>query len=261
VADTDPNTKFTQETVLRARQWQNPALVSVCVSKPPGFAFLPGQFARIGLPEVDGLGEPSLWRAYSMVSHPSEDYLEFLSVTVPDGQFSPRLAALKPGQALWVEKAPFGFLTLERFSAADTLWLVATGTGLSAYLPMLDDPGTWDQFKTVILVHGVRHADDLTYRQNIEAHRSKGRALIYLPVLSQEPWGPNGQETPSRITEAYQSGDLERVSGFRLDPEKARIMLCGNPAMVTDLRAMLTERGFAAGRRGNLGTLAVENYW
>jgi len=38
-------------------------------------------------------------------------------------------------------------------------------------------------------------------------------------------------------------------------------MLCGNPAMVKEMRAMLSEKGFAAGRRGNLGTLAVENYW
>jgi len=38
-------------------------------------------------------------------------------------------------------------------------------------------------------------------------------------------------------------------------------MLCGNPAMVTDLRAMLGARGFAAGRRGVAGNLAVENYW
>jgi ferredoxin--NADP+ reductase len=38
-------------------------------------------------------------------------------------------------------------------------------------------------------------------------------------------------------------------------------MLCGNPAMVTDARALLKERGFAVGRRGIPGNLAVENYW
>ena len=38
-------------------------------------------------------------------------------------------------------------------------------------------------------------------------------------------------------------------------------MLCGNPAMVTDMRSLLSERGFAAGRRGVAGNLAVENYW
>jgi ferredoxin--NADP+ reductase len=38
-------------------------------------------------------------------------------------------------------------------------------------------------------------------------------------------------------------------------------MLCGNPAMVTEMRSLLSLDGFAAGRRGVLGTLAVENYW
>ena len=38
-------------------------------------------------------------------------------------------------------------------------------------------------------------------------------------------------------------------------------MLCGNPAMVTEMRALLSERQFAPGRRGMPGNLAVENYW
>jgi ferredoxin--NADP+ reductase len=38
-------------------------------------------------------------------------------------------------------------------------------------------------------------------------------------------------------------------------------MLCGNPAMVTEMRAQLSARGFIPGRRGIAGNLAVENYW
>lgn len=260
MSDSTAQDKYTQQKVIAVRTWQSQALVSVQVTRPDGFNFLPGQFARIGLQESLNEGLPNLWRAYSMVSHPDEPILEFLSITVIDGSFSPKLAALQPGDALWVEKAPFGFLTLERFSPAKTLWLVATGTGLSAYLPMLKDPQTWRQFEKVVLVHGVRQASELTYRQEIETLAQTNAGLIYLPVFSQATWSPD-QRAPSRVTTAYESGQLELAAGQSLDPESSRIMLCGNPAMVSAMRAMLSAKGFAAGRRGNLGTLAVENYW
>ncbi len=260
MTDTVANDKFTQQSIIAVKPWQTPALVSVQVTKPDGFDFLPGQFARIGLPDSKDQDQPSIWRAYSMVTHPNVPFLEFLSITVPGGQFSPRLAALKPQDAIWVEKAPFGFLTLERFSEAKTLWLVATGTGLSAYLPMLKEPNLWGQFETVVLVHGVRQQNELTYREELDALAASNPALIYLPVFSQAPW-LNGAQQPSRITAAYASGELEQAAGQALDPSSARIMLCGNPAMVSEMRAMLSEKGFAAGRRGHLGTLAVENYW
>jgi len=260
MTDTVANDKYTQQSIIAVKPWQTSALVSVQVTKPDGFDFLPGQFARIGLPESKEQSEPTIWRAYSMVTHPSEPILEFLSVTVPNGKFSPKLAELTPNDAIWVEKAPFGFLTLERFSAAETLWLVATGTGLSAYLPMLKEPELWRQFESVVLVHGVRQENELTYREELDALAASNPALIYLPVFSQAPW-LTGAQPPSRVTDAYINGELERAAGRSLDPESARIMLCGNPAMVSEMRAMLSEKGFAAGRRGNLGTLAVENYW
>lgn len=260
MSDSNAQDKYTQQSVVGIRVWQSPALISVSVTRPGSFDYLPGQFARIGLAGATDQPQPTLWRAYSMVSHPSEPTLEFLSVTVNDGLFSPKLASLQAGDALWVEKAPFGFLTLERFSSAKTLWLVATGTGLSAYLPMLKEPQIWHQFEKVVLVHGVRQAQELTYREDLKALALSNPAFVYLPVFSQDSW-TDRPFPPSRITAAYESGQLEQAAGQALNPEDSRIMLCGNPAMVSAMRAMLQEKGFAAGRRGNLGTLAVENYW
>lgn len=252
--------KYTRQRILGVKHWDSPGLISVTVTRDPAFNFIPGQFARIGLPTDASASTPDLWRAYSMVSHPDDDCLEFLSVTVPDGQFSPKLADLQPGDDLWVEKAPFGFLTLERFLPAQALWLVCTGTGLSAYLPMLRDAGTWQNFQHVILVHGVRTARELAYREQLEALTKSHSQFIYLPVTSREPW-PTTEQAACRITQAYTQGLLQRVSGQPLTPDASRIMLCGNPEMVTDMRALLQDNGFAASRRGNPGTLAVENYW
>ena len=255
--------------MLGVRQWDANGLCSVRVTRPEGFEFAPGQFARIGLPQEEGAQEPTLWRAYSMVTHPDDDALEFFSVTVPSGLFSPRLAALQPGQSLWIENKPFGFLTLDRFTSASVLWLISTGTGLSAYLPMIRDAGTWKQFQSVVLVHGVRTEAELAYRLDIEKamdslNVNQQGKLTYLPVTSRQPWpgAGLGAGTPaSRVTTALENGTLERAANAALEPEGSRVMLCGNPEMVTEMRKMLSERGFAAGRRGNLGTLAVENYW
>lgn len=270
--------RYTRQTVLGKTQWLTDKLFSVTVTRDPEFSFIPGQFARLGLcVGDDNTGTaadlvPNEWRAYSMVSKPDADLLEFFSVVVPEGKFSPALARLEAGDPLWIDKSVFGFLTLERFVDGEDLWLVATGTGLSAYLSMLRDPATWKRFKRIILLHGVRHANELAYRQELlslaSLHNSQRTQFIYLPVTSQEPLtcdlSPSVQPqwlSPARLTTLLNSGELEQRAGVDLDPVRARIMLCGNPAMVTDMRGLLSARGFAAGRRGVAGNLAVENYW
>ena len=262
--------KYTRQTVLSTRVWPAEKLFSVRVTRDAAFQFLPGQFARLGLAIQPAAPDtPTEWRAYSMVSHPAENELEFFSVVVPQGKFSPALSLLQPGDALWIDKTSFGFLTLERFIDGEDLWLIATGTGLSAYLSMLQDAQTWTRFKRIILVHGVQYAHELAYRDEIlrtGAMHAPGQ-LLYIPITSQEHTAPDlspalkALTAPSRITTLLDSGELEQRVGIALDPLRSRVMLCGNPAMVTDMRARLSAMGFAPGRRGVAGNLAVENYW
>jgi ferredoxin--NADP+ reductase len=271
--------RYTRQTVLAKTSWLTDKLFSVTVTRDPDFSFLPGQFARLGLfvgdseaLPADTSPEPNEWRAYSMVSRPDANELEFYSVVVPDGKFSPALARLQIGESLWIDKTVFGFLTLERFVEGEDLWLIATGTGLSAYLSMLRDPATWSRFKRIILLHGVRNATELAYRDELIAlmQRSGDQSaqFIYLPVTSQEPLTCDLSPSISsqwrdaaRLTTLLVNGELEQRVGVALEPARSRVMLCGNPAMVTEMRGLLSERGFAPGRRGVAGNLAVENYW
>lgn len=261
--------KYTRQTITHVHTWVADKLFSVHVTRDPAFTFQAGQFARVGLPDAsDPDGAPTLWRAYSMVSAPQESGLEFYSIVVPDGLFSPRLAQLKAGDALYVEKKPFGFLTIDRFAPGGDLWLLATGTGLSAYLSMLRDPATWQAFRRIIVVHGVRSATELAYRQEIENWHQRPELadhvqqdpckLIYLPIATREALPGMPQ---ARLTTLIEDGGLEQLAGIPLDAQQSKIMLCGNPAMLTDARKLLSERGFAPGRRGIPGNLAVENYW
>lgn len=270
--------KYTPQRVTQRISWQSEKLFSLRITRDPAFKFQPGQFARLGLAlnqDDDALENqvPDEWRAYSMVSHPSEAELEFFSVTVPEGKFSPQMARLKVGDTIWVDKTSFGFLTLDKFVDGQELWLISTGTGLSAYIPMLRDLDIWQRFSRIILVHGVRLASELAYRDEIlstldkHANLNAGK-LIYLPMMSQEltdsglsPSLPKSELLPARLTTLLETGELEQRAGCKLDPTTSRVMLCGNPAMVTEMRQLLSLRGFAAGRRGIPGNLAVENYW
>jgi len=256
-----PASAYTKETILSRTDWVAGKLFSLRVTKPAGYAFDAGQFARLGLPADDDSSEPTLWRAYSMVSAPGDDWLAFYSIVVPEGEFTPRLARLQPGDAVYVNATAFGFLTLARFTPARDLWLLATGTGLSAYLSMLRDPQTWRDYARIFLVHGVRSADELAYRAELENWRDfqqPSNRFIYLPIATREPLSGRPQ---ARLTTLIANGGLEAAAGATLDPEHSRVMLCGNPDMVMDARKLLTERGFKTGRRGVPGNLAVENYW
>lgn len=259
------DSKYTHATVTERIDWLPGKLFSLRTTRPEGYGFEAGQFARLGLPAggtaAGENAEPTVWRAYSMVSGPSDPWLEFYSVVVPDGEFSPLLARLAPGDRLYLDKTAFGFLTLARFTPAADLWLLASGTGLSAYLSMLRDPAAWRDYRRIFVVHGVRGADELAYRDVLEHPDLPGMApgqLVYLPIASREtlPGKPC-----ARLTTLLADGRLEALAGASLDPERSRIMLCGNPAMVADARKLLAERGFAPGRRGVPGNLAVENYW
>ncbi|MCD0505473.1 ferredoxin--NADP reductase [Bordetella petrii] len=263
------DSKYTRQTVTQVHTWVPGKLFSVRVTRDPAFQFQAGQFARVGLPGADDPGgPPTVWRAYSMVSAPHEPGLEFYSIVVPEGLFSPRLAQLQAGDALYIEKNPFGFLTIDRFAPGGDLWLLATGTGLSAYLSILRDPATWQAFRRIILVHGVRSASELAYRDEIlhwhgqpqfaEHFQQDPRKLVYLPIATREALPGMPQ---ARLTTLIADGGLEQLAGETLDPARSKVMLCGNPAMLADARKLLSERGFAPGRRGIPGNLAVENYW
>ncbi|MBC7203590.1 MAG: ferredoxin--NADP reductase [Pusillimonas sp.] len=257
--------KYTRQEVLQVREWVPGKLLSILVSRPDGFKFKGGQFARLGLSgNGDANSEPSVWRAYSMVNGPDQSPLEFYSIVVPQGEFSPQFANLKPGDPIYIDNTVFGFLTIDRFEPGGTLWLIATGTGLSAYLSMLNDPATWATFNRIVLVHGVRTKHELAYQNELRQWEADSNSntlpakFVYLPIATRESM-PNVPQ--ARITSLIDTGELEQLAGCPLDPACNKIMLCGNPEMVTDARALLKEKGFAVGRRGNPGNLAVENYW
>jgi ferredoxin--NADP+ reductase len=223
---------------------------------------VPGQFARLGVRDHEN--DTTVWRAYSIASAAHDEHLEFFSVVVPGGAFTSRLSKLKEGDEILVERKSYGFLTTDRFEQGKDLWMLATGTGLAPFLSILHDFNTWEQYDNLILVHSVRTQQELAYEDLIrsfdksEYYAEFAHKLRYLRIVTREPVPGTLRD---RVTKLLTSGVLEENVGIRLDHDRSRIMLCGNPEMVEDSRNLLIERGFRLSRRGEPGHLAVENYW
>jgi len=62
-----------------------------------------------------------------------------------------------------------------------------------------------------------------------------------------------------RITELIESGKLFEDLGVPgLDPAVDRVMICGSPGMLKDLKGMLEGRGFREGNTSTPGDFVIE---
>jgi len=239
--------------VIENRHW-TPALFSLRLAGP-AFDFEAGQFVKLAL-DIDG---ERVARPFSFVNPPGELPLEFYGVIVAGGPLSPRLACLQPGDAIYLSSKPAGFLVLSEVSPAEELWLLATGTGIAPFLSILRTPTPWARYSRVILVHAVRRADELVYRDTLDAlGRVYGDRFRRVSFVSREP---ASGALAGRIPAAIADGRLEAAAACAIAAERSQFMLCGNPDMVKDATAALVARGLRKHRRRTPGHITVENYW
>jgi len=219
--------------------------------------FEAGQFIRIGLPNsVDA--EQMDARPYSFVNGPHEELLEIYFNQVPEGNLSNRLAALQPGDAVYVANRPVGFMTAQEISDGETLWLLASGTALGPFLSLLKTQLPWQRFKKIVLVHGVRSADELTYAELIgKLQQLHAEQLIKINSVTREPFEG---ALSCRIPAAIANGELEALAGVEFDPVGSRVMLCGNPGMVADSLAALQVKGLRKHLHREPGHILQEIY-
>ncbi|RON56027.1 ferredoxin--NADP reductase [Pseudomonas frederiksbergensis] len=252
--------KFTRQTLLDV-QPLTPSLFTLRTTRDSGFRFRAGQFARLGVTKPDG---STVWRAYSMVSSPYDEFLEFFSIVVPGGEFTSELSRLQVGDTLLVERQATGYLTLDRFVDGRDLWLLSTGTGVAPFLSILQDFEVWEKFERIILVYSAREGRELAYQDLIAGLAQRdylaehAHKLQFIPTVTREqtPGVLNG-----RITTLIENGELERAARLALTPEHSRVMICGNPQMIDDTRKLLKERDMNLSLSRRPGQVAVENYW
>lgn len=239
--------KWLEGRVIENRHWTE-ALFSLRV-EGPRLDFEAGQFVRI----ARDIGGERVARPFSFVNPPQDPVLEFYGIVVPEGPLSPPLAKLAPGDTLYVARNPAGFLVLSELPEAETLWLVSTGTGIAPFLSILRTGTPWKQFRNVVLVHAVRHAKELVYKDVIR----KIDNLRYVTFVSRELAAGS---LAGRIPAAIRDGRLEQAAGLPIT-QTSQLMLCGNPEMLRDTTAVLMERGLRKHRRRTPGHISVESFW
>jgi ferredoxin--NADP+ reductase len=187
-----------------------PGIYRLSFARP--WDFLPGQSIALTLdPRVPA-------RFYSIASGTGDALVDVLYDLVPDGELTPRLAVLAPGDELLCS-APFGAF---RDAAGPSCW-VATGTGIAPFVSMARSGGTDGK----LLLHGSRTIAGLMEREFFSSAMD-GR---YVPCCTRE-----------KAPGVFEGRPTAWLSGQPL-PAAERFLLCGNSRMVVDARDILIGRG------------------
>ena len=237
--------------------------------------FTPGQFAVLGLPGSavrHPLGDPEeetldperlIRRSYSIASGSvAREYLEFYVTLVRSGELTPRLFALREGDPIWLGRRITGSFTLDAVPPDRNLVLVATGTGLAPYMSMLRSGLLEDGRRRVAVLLGARHSWDLGYRGELSSLVRRFPQFAFEPTVSRPgeelvPWkGHVGY-----VQDLWRRGVIAERWGFRPSPENTHVLLCGNPAMIEDMIALLAGEGFEEHRKRDPGQVHAERYW
>ncbi len=248
---------FNEERVLTVHHWTD-RLFSFTTTRDPSLRFSNGHFTMIGL----RVNNKPLLRAYSIVSANYEEHLEFLSIKVQDGPLTSKLQHIQVGDTVIVGRKPTGTLLIDYLLPGKRLYMFSTGTGLAPFMSVIRDPETYEKFSEVILVHGVRQVNELAYHDyltnELPKHELLGEMvtnqLKYYPTVTREPYKNSG-----RIPDLIENGKLFTDLGVpALNPAEDRVMLCGSPAMLRDLKSLLEARDFEEGNTSRPGDFVIE---
>jgi CDP-4-dehydro-6-deoxyglucose reductase len=199
---------------------------------PVGFRFEAGQYVFLGLTADD-------MKPFSIASAPSE--LPRLIFHVRNTHHSEWMekffAALNEGLSLWISE-PQNHLNNPAISSAETLVLIAGGTGFAPLRSLLVESLAQENPPQIYLFWGVRDTTEYYARQELESLKSLFPELTYCVSLS---------EPTSRCDWTGCVGmihlQIEPVIASKLHQGIA--VLCGPPPMVQSTKAALVAKGMS----------------
>jgi ferredoxin--NADP+ reductase len=206
----------------------------------PATPFVPGQYMTLGV-VADG---KMLQRPYSIASAPSTaDTLgyEVFVRHVPIVRFTTALWRLQVGHRARLI-GPKGKFMLEPDDDRTHLY-VSTGTGIAPFISMIRETMAEGKPRETILLNGCSYADELGYRDELEAwEQDPAYRLTYVPTISR-PKDPRNAGWSGRVGRAEQViADLCR--DLRIVPDRTVVYICGNPEMILNVERTLMERDF-----------------
>ncbi len=217
------------------------------------FRFQPGQYATLGLVGASKRSE----RAYSIVSSPYEEELEFFFELVSDGELTPQLYKLQAGDELLMRKVPKGRFTLDRQGTRTNHLLVSTVTGLAPFVSYLRTlyrdcgAGKIPQGHQLYLLNGASRPWEFGYHEEVQKIADECSWLTYVPTVSR-PWeDENWKGEIGRVDDVLR----KYVDLWRLNAENTIAYLCRHPEMIEHGKGILKRRGFPK------EALKEEVYW
>lgn len=231
-----------QKVEIIDRKDYGPELWSIRVQAEEKMNFQPGQYATLAV-ERDGR---LVQRAYSIVSSPLEDEMEFFFELVPQGELTPLIYQLAAGDHLWMRRQARGRFTLDRVSGHRKHLLLSTVTGVAPYVSMARTEArartqSKDQAHELIVVQAASRSWEFAYCEELRRLESEANWLRYVPSVSR-PW-----EDAAWTGEVGRVEDITRkhLDGLRLDPSDTTVYLCGHPQMIVNCKGILQRRGFS----------------
>lgn len=242
------------EKVIETKHWSDKTFTFKTTRKP-GMRFKNGEFVMMGL-KHEG---KNILRAYSVASANHEEYLEWLSIKVQDGELTSKLQNLKVGDEVIMNDKATGTLVIDYLLPGRNLYLIATGTGLAPFLSIINDPETYENFDKVILTHTVQHPEELVYREELEFFNTEKEFFTlgkfqYFNTLTKADWPRQG-----RITKWLREGTLWPALGTEtFDSKLDRVMICGSMGLNEDVTGWLESVGAKEGNTSIQGEYVVE---
>lgn len=236
------------EKVISVHHWSDRTF-SFKTTRSPTFRFNAGEFAMIGL-RVDN---KNILRAYSIVSPPWKDELEFLSIKVQDGALTSRLQHIKEGDEIILMEKTTGTLINNALVKGGDLHMLSTGTGLAPFMSLIRDIDTLETWDKIHLVHSVRNEQDLAYYTDLSNKFKDSEPDLYDIVEAKLDYKTiiTGKGD-KRITTQLKENTLQ------IDYNCDKIMLCGNLEFNQEVSDWCISKGMVEGSLREPGTFVIE---
>ncbi|HEY7468733.1 MAG TPA: ferredoxin--NADP reductase [Acidimicrobiia bacterium] len=209
---------------------------------------------------------------------PHTEYVEFYIVKVRPGQeeipaLTPRLFLKGVGDRIFMGRKFAGRYTLARVEPEDDIVFLSTGTGEAPHNAMIAELLRRGHRGGILNAVCVRYRSDLAYTGQHALLTDRYPGYRYLTLTTREP---ENEGHKVYIQDLVESGRIEDELGAPLDPSRAHVYLCGNPAMIglpkwegdtpifpepLGVCQQLHDRGFTIDRIRAPGNVHYEEFW
>lgn len=193
-------------------------------SKPPGFAFRPGQAITLILTEPPPEANSKL-RIFSLVSAPFEAGLTVATRMREGSAFKRALKGLPPGAKLEL-RGPRGVMTLHEDRSRVAVF-IAGGIGITPFMSMLRQAAHDRLAQPLLLICSNRRREDTPFLAELQdlARQNDNFRLL------------------ARMTDRDGFVDQETIKSFVGDVVAPVYYLAGPPAMVNAMKTVLRDAG------------------